>query len=1118
MRMRRRLLKLFFWALVLCTAIPAGGLWYMYYYMTESTTVARMIREYAVKYLRDSELMPGHVKLRPLAGELVLREIFLHQKIDGLPFTALRIPYFQMQFNPKKMAQGEIELGEIHISHPTLRLKRRRDGTWNLQRLLVSPWPGPWLEHSPPIVIQNGRVELAGDDEAASDTEAANGRSAASLTERSSSAAESGASRSAFSQALVPTDSSPQVRAFGPILHDLSLSIEPAGKFLYKFEGTARSDNFDRIVIKGAIDLNTGVLELKGELIGLTLSPELCRRVPSEAQPALRALALKGGVVDIELVHFRFDPNAAPGKRFIYGAQARLREGVWDCPKLPYPINELTGLFRIENNLLTIVRARGSNGQMSMSAEGTIGLTGSNSHDTPLDLRLKVTDLELDDRLRRRTPAEYDDLWDVFKPHGRIDAAIHVARKAAGQPLDFSVNVYSRDVGAEYRHFRYPLDHMAGTLSLEKNFLRVDFRTLTAPLVHVRGLIENPGLDAIVKLDIEAESVPLNDTFRKALPADVRPVIDQFHPSGQVSCHATVFRKPMVGPDPRPEGLMQIDADVDLTGQCEMTWAQLPYPVRNLTGKLQLHPDHWIFQNIRGKNGQAEIAASGSVHMLHERRLPNGEDPLEVTVSLSAKNLPFNGELRQALPPAWKKTWATINPSGSCDIKAEVHHRSGRPDSTHILIQPSPESNVRLQFSRSPQPGFDPGGPVELRMEDVSGKFDFLDGKVTMHDVNFQFRGELVRFAHGTVVVEDTGRFDLDVHDLWVRGIRFDADLRKKMPPLMSQFAMRLDDGRTFRARGDLQIGWSGIASEPAWCRWDKTLVVFNGNSLKTGIPLEHIQGQIEHVSGWSDGRVLEVQGILKLASVMFLGQQITEVESPFHVKDGMARLDSISARFLNGQLTGEGEVSLDTTPRYRAAFSLDGAQLEEYARTLAGRQSFRGLVSARMEVNGLGSDVHALSGQGEAHITQGDLGALPPVFKFAKALNGFLYIDQPPPAAPRASGRTADFDSANVSFTISHGATVFELIKFTGNAFSLQGQGTMDPQANLDLRLNVLWGRDRFHVPLLSDVARQASTSLFLVRVQGTPSAPRFYPDPLPQVSGAVRSLQKNLARRQGQ
>jgi AsmA-like C-terminal region len=308
------------------------------------------------------------------------------------------------------------------------------------------------------------------------------------------------------------------------------------------------------------------------------------------------------------------------------------------------------------------------------------------------------------------------------------------------------------------------------------------------------------------------------------------------------------------------------------------------------------------------------------------------------------------------------------------------------------------------------------------------------------------------------------------------------------------------------------------VAPSPTRCRWDKTLVVFNGNSLKTGIPLEHIQGQIESVSGWSDGRLLEVQGILKLASVMFLGQQITEVQSPFHVKQGAARLDNISGSFLKGQLWGEGEVSLDTTPHYRAAFSLEGAQLEEYARTVAGRQSFRGLASARIEINGLGSDIRTLSGQGDAHITQGDLGELPPVLRIAKALNGLLYLDQALAAQPRASGKTADFDSADVAFRIAHGSTVFDSIKFTGNAFSLKGQGTMDPQCNLDLKLDVLWGRDRFHVPLLSEVAREASTSLFVVRVQGTPSAPQVDPEPLPPFSDLLRALKKNRARRQAQ
>ena len=32
-----------------------------------------------------------------------------------------------------------------------------------------------------------------------------------------------------------------------------------------------------------------------------------------------------------------------------------------------------------------------------------------------------MTDLELDQRLRDHTPAEYDELWDVFKPTGRVE-------------------------------------------------------------------------------------------------------------------------------------------------------------------------------------------------------------------------------------------------------------------------------------------------------------------------------------------------------------------------------------------------------------------------------------------------------------------------------------------------------------------------------------------------------------------------------------------------------------------------------------------------------------------------------------------------------------------------
>ncbi len=165
---------------------------------------------------------------------------------------------------------------------------------------------------------------------------------------------------------------------------------------------------------------------------------------------------------------------------------------------------------------------------------------------------------------------------------------------------------------------------------------------------------------------------------------------------------------------------------------------------------------------------------------------------------------------------------------------------------------------------------------------------------------------------------------------------------------------------------------------------------------------------------------------------------------------------------------------------------SIRGAQLEEYARTISGRQSYRGNIDASIELNGLGNDVRNLHGGGEAHITQGDLGELPRLFGSPTSSPLTLNLPGLPSAdRPRNPGKTA-FDSADVAFTIAHGLTTFDPIKFTGNAFSLQGPRDHEPQGNLDLQLNVLWGRDQIHIPLLSEFTREASTPILIVNVAG--------------------------------
>ena len=92
-----------------------------------------------------------------------------------------------------------------------------------------------------------------------------------------------------------------------------------------------------------------------------------------EAQPAFKALAFSGGVLDLDRVRASYDAKAPADRRLHYDVQARLREGVWNCPKLPYPVNDLSAAFDVEDGLLTLHRAEGYNGVTTLAPGARCG-------------------------------------------------------------------------------------------------------------------------------------------------------------------------------------------------------------------------------------------------------------------------------------------------------------------------------------------------------------------------------------------------------------------------------------------------------------------------------------------------------------------------------------------------------------------------------------------------------------------------------------------------------------------------------------------------------------------------------------------------------------------------
>lgn len=1045
-----RLRKGLFWGGLLTLALVAGGVGFAYFYATDNDTLRGLIAAHAPRFLPGSRVQVGRVQLQPFSGKISLKEVALWQTIDGRSFLALRLPWLQVRHDPSALLEGRFEAREVMVAQPILRICRRRDGTWNLQGLLADPLPVPDLLATPALVIEKGTVELCD---------------------------ESGAIK---------------------VLREVTLKVAAGtGRGPVDFEGSAAGDAaFDRVTFKGSFDPDTGrVILTRGDLHRLVISDALRDRLPAELRPPLEQLGMESGEVDLAVKSLAYDPNEPQGRTLRKELTGRLRAGVWKCTKLPFPINDLVAGIKLDDEGLTLHDVEGRNGNTVLRAGGTITLGRGGLEDAPFDLQFDVLDLMLDDRLRNWTPEPFPPLWGEYQPKGRVSLAVRAVREEPGGPVGFGMTAACHDVSMNYHLFRYPLDNINGEVTWEGDTVALKLRTRVAgqPLT-AEGTILHPGDDALVDLRFRAEAFPVDETLFKALPPEILAVVEQFEPSGSVRGTARLTRRPPEKPDDPPVGLVEVHADLELHERCRMKWVGLPYPVTDLKGKLELHPDHWVFREMRGRNGLAELKGSGKVELVG--RDPKGQDLLKVDLALRAEKLPFDDQLREALPPAWQKTWAILNPTGTCDFDATIRVAPGVPDYYHMVVVPGAETNVRLEFERVPKPGFDPGGPIVMRMEGVRGTFDFLNDVVTMHGVGFQFRGAPVRLETGQVTVADTGQFRLGVERMSVDQFRFDAPLRAMMPPTMAQFAELLDDGKTYTVHTDLGLSWSGKPGESVRCDWKNATVVLNGNAIQTGAAPVLLQGQIDHLAGWFDGQALEVSGGLRLDSLGMDGQQVTAVESPLVVKGGVAELSKLRGRFLGGDLTGQVRVSLDTTPDYSAQLRLRNADLRAYGLTLPLKQNYRGKLSGDINLRGQGSDLRTLQGDGWARVVEGDLGELPFLLKLFKTIKKLTPAD-----------KTA-FDSAYVVARIQDGTSTLDPILLTGDAFSLQGRGTLGVNRDLDLRLHPLYGRDKLRLPFVSDAMRELSGQILIVRVQGTPDFPRFNLEALPQAGDAIRAL----------
>ena len=984
---------------------------------------------------------------------------------------------FECSTDWKNLVQGNIEVHRATLRRPTLRAMRRPDGTWSSTQLLPIPSFGP---QPPEAVVEGGVVEI-------------------------------------FDPQKKPASTL--------VIRDVNLTLTPgtaeelaAMPGLRRLVGEMSSDGCRRLEFAGWLDVQNSVFELGGSASGVEVSPELRETVPDPLGAKLSALGKLRGQASIQFQLVR-NPSVTPPLRF--DVKAELMRGRIDDARLPQALTEIHADVQCNNAGYAINNLTAQIGQaalhMSCRCEGF-------EPTSPMTLAAKVRRLELDRALVKSLPASIQESWDHYSPAGQIDADVTLAFDGRTWRPQGIVNCLN--VSCAHYKFPYRLERGKGEI-----VLRDDPRTNGTLAINLMAHGGGRPVSVIANLDdmfsgrpigwvrIEAAEIPIDESLITALPDKPREVVRSLDPRGVISFTMQIGRN-------RSDEPLGRHLVINVK-QSSMRYEKFPYPLANIRGTIEMtdlgqpasaaDPSKpsadasdagssvWMFQNFEATHDTARVACNG-------RFASDAQGP-ELVLNFTARDVPLDEGLRDALKRDIQRVWVGLRPRGIVDLNAEVHYRP-KQQQFNVEVRAAPQRETASL------------DPVKFpyRLERLQGALTYRNGHVTFE----RFKAE-----HGAVKIAAEGFCDFQPDGRWIA--RFDRvsidrvritdrDVNAALPDRLKKAVAELNPTGAINLRGGFELEQGPDPSDPLQSRWNVLIGLQQSNLQCGGLLLENVCGNVA-LRGGFNGRQTSSRGELAFDSLTFKDCQLTRVMGPFWIDDDRAlfgewvdsrenaskftdatgpieRPRMLTASLFGGTLYGQGWATFEATPRYAANLTLTNASLEQCAKELGVRQKLQGRVIASANLAGSGRSRNALGGFGDIKLTECNLYELPVMVSLLKLL----------------SIRTPDqnaFSDVAAHYRVEGEHIYFDNIDFHGDAISLLGKGDLNSQMKLDMKFFTQVGRNELNVPIITDVFRGASQQIMQIYVTGTVQNPEIRKEALPELKKTWQQLEEELNRR---
>lgn len=896
---------------------------------------------------------------------------------------------------------------------------------------------------------------------------------------------------------------------------------------------------------------------LRGEIDNFETGPEFVRALiqnPSRYGPLE---TLRG----YNTLTFSMGDDAARSEGFRYTLEGSLSRGSVSLAILDQPITDLFIEYRAESDKVEVSRMTGRSGSVLLLGDYR------REPDGQAGVRIQLEEFPLTgetiEKIRQRGADELFTLPDRgllreirFQTTAKLFAEF---QRSGARWRTKEIRLSCRDLSIEGEVLPERLNRLSGELTLDENE-NLTFRVGGGDdRLNLSGTFASALHTPIGEAKIEGIGIPITERLVRLLPDPCRDEIKALHPSGTVDANILVRRD--LDPAGNIKNRFSLAVNVRDGAFC---YDRFPFPVSNVSGRIEYTTDGWRFTGFHAGGSGAEIGIEGDI-----KKTSDG-DPL-LSLLIDIKRFPLGEELTAALTQPDKRRLV------------EMLHLGGRADAQVKARYSSRARIFSLDFDAVPNEKSVSICPETFpyKIGEIEGTFSYRNGEISARDIRGR-SGPATFYANAVSQFAPDGSWQFGLFPLTIDQLPIDHQLESAVTEKIRHMFTAL------HMAGFLNLGGNVLFRQrapgaPVEALWEGD-VIFERNSASLIRPIEGLCGKMRMWGKSTNGQIESVLGELGIDSFFVNNVQVTRVTGPFSFDGrelrfgntawGPERTSFQQEDFFRGRLSNSEGASLEgghgagrsgsdsagtivrgqipsdrEEPLLQIAAPNPEASLKSLhtaensltvGRTVTGslfhgtanvsggvlfsdpvvyrvgfllrdgnlRDVSRDLNGSQSQVRGRLTFYADLQGEGKnINTLKGNGGVVvteADLYEVPQILKIFqsLSVNEPDQTA---------FNACYVDFQVFGNQLALKRVTLEGNSLTLFGDGALTLVGNqqlLDLTMNSRLGNKKNRVPVVSDIIGGAGDQIAQVRIEGPLSDPSVWQERFPGIKKAWWSI----------